>query len=61
MKNIGAIKYFIHDFKNKSINYFFVKYYLTYYIINYFQDKSSYLYNLYIIFFLNSFVKLSQK
>ena len=61
MKNIGAIKYFIHDFKNKSINYFIVKYYLTYYIINYFQDKSSYLYNLYIIFFLNSFVKLSQK
>ena len=39
MKNIGAIKYFIHDFKNKSINYFIVKYYLTYYIINYFQDK----------------------
>lgn len=61
MKNIGAIKYFIHAFKNKSINYFFVKYYLTYYIINYFQDKSSYLYNLYIIFSLNSFVKLSQK
>ena len=61
MKNIGAIKYFIHDFKNKSINYFIVKYYLTYYIINYFQDKSSYFYNLYIIFSLNSFVKLSQK
>ena len=61
MKNIGAIKYFIHDFKNKFINYFIVKYYLTYYIINYFQDKSSYLYNLYIIFSLNSFVKLSQK
>ena len=53
MKNIGAIKYFIHDFKNKSINYFIVKYYLTYYIINYFQDKRSYLYNLYIILSLN--------